>query len=313
MTGNTFCFEWEVAFIVWLQTHAGNFGAQAAKGITILGEEFVFVVIFGILYWCLDKKAAKSIGTTLVIALIVNPMIKNIALRRRPYMDHSEIRCLSPVSRKADIHDIAVQGFSFPSAHSLNSVVIYGSLRSLFQNRFLRALTVILPVLIGISRVVLGVHYPTDVLAGWGLGLLILFLVPYVTKNVKNENLFRLIVFLVSALGIFYCRTNDYFTGLGIMAGLFLAIPVEERYVSFEGSRHAAACVLRVVIGLALELALSFLTKMPFSKEFLESGTLPAYLVRTGRYAVIMFTLFAIYPMLFKYIDRVSGKKDAAA
>lgn len=313
MTGNTFYFNWEVDCMIWLQAHLGTIGTSIAKVFTFFGEELVFVVIFGILYWCLDKKAAKTIGIPLVIALIVNPMIKNIALRRRPYLDHSGIRCLKPVTSKADINDIAAQGYSFPSAHAMNSVIIYGGLYSLVRNRILRALTVILPVLVGLSRVALGVHYPTDVLAGWGLGILILFLAPYVQKNVKNENLFHLIVFLVAATGIFFCHTDDYFAGLGVMAGLFLAIPFEERFVSFEGTDRIAVGVLRVAAGFALEAGLSYLTKMPFSKDFLESGTLSANLVRSARYTVIMFILFAIYPMLFKYIDRVFRKPDAGS
>lgn len=296
---------------VYSITSQAHPNTPAAKVFTFFGEELVFVVIFRVMYWCLDKKAAKRIGIPLVIALIINPMIKNLALRRRPYLDHSGIRCLKPVESRADINDIAAQGYSFPSAHSMNSVVIYGSLYSLIQKKIIRVLTVILPVLIGLSRVALGVHYPTDVLAGWGLGLLILFLVPYVQKNVRNENLFHLILFLAASLGIFFCHTDDYFAGLGVMAGLFLAIPFEERFVSFEETDHIATCILRVAAGFALEVALSFLTKMPFSKEFLESGTLSANLVRSARYTVIMFVLFAIYPLLFKYMDRVTRKPEA--
>lgn len=310
MTGNTFYFHWEVTLMIWLQAHLGTAGAKIAEVITCLGEEVVYILIFGILYFCLNKKAAKDIGKGLVIALVANPMIKNIALRRRPYFDHPQIRCIRPVKKGADLYDIAAQGYSFPSGHAMYSMEIYGSLYFLCKNRALRVLTAVLPVLIGISRVALGVHYPTDVLGGWAIGLLILLLFPVVKEKTGNENLFHLVVFAVSALGIFYCRTNDYFTALGVMGGFYLAIPIEERFVSFEDTDRMAARILRVAGGIAAAAVLSTLTKMPFSGAFLESGTLAACLVRTARYAVLVFVLFAVYPMCFPLIDKVTGKRD---
>jgi undecaprenyl-diphosphatase len=66
-------------------------------------------------------------------------------------------------------------GYSFPSGHTLNSTVTYGLIavaawRSglpLVVRRTLVAVGVALPLLIGLSRVALGVHYPSDVLGGW--------------------------------------------------------------------------------------------------------------------------------------------------
>ncbi len=69
---------------------------------------------------------------------------------------------------------------SFPSAHAMMSVIVYGSIGLLLsarvRDRHLQRLFTVSPlllsVLVGISRVFMGVHYPTDVLAGWALGLL---------------------------------------------------------------------------------------------------------------------------------------------
>ncbi len=75
-------------------------------------------------------------------------------------------------------HDV-VSTMSFPSGHSALSAVIYLTLAALsarlVERRTLRAYIIgvaaLATALIGISRIALGVHYPTDVLAGWTLGL----------------------------------------------------------------------------------------------------------------------------------------------
>jgi undecaprenyl-diphosphatase len=76
-------------------------------------------------------------------------------------------------------HLVTVEGLSFPSGHSMASTVIYltlGALLARFAARrririYVLAISLGLTFLIGITRVCLGVHYPTDVLAGWSAGL----------------------------------------------------------------------------------------------------------------------------------------------
>ena len=77
-------------------------------------------------------------------------------------------------------HLMRVYFSSFPSGHSMMSAVVYGTLGSLLsslvqdQRRlkfYFLAIAAILSILVGLSRVYLGVHYPTDVLAGWSAGL----------------------------------------------------------------------------------------------------------------------------------------------
>ena len=75
-------------------------------------------------------------------------------------------------------HLVEVTSLSFPSGHSLNSAIVYLTLAVLlarsFEERRLRAYTIVVAVLlvltIGFSRVYLGVHFPSDVLAGWSIG-----------------------------------------------------------------------------------------------------------------------------------------------
>ncbi len=311
ITGNTFYLNFEPALMIWLQRYAGTAGTMLAIAATHLGEEAVLVGVLGFVYWCYDKEFGKYVGVNIVTALVCNPMLKNIALRRRPYFDHPQIKCLKPVKSGADIYDITAQGFSFPSGHSMNSVTVYGSLAMYKKTKVLTAIAIIVPLLVGFSRVMLGVHYPTDVFVGWVMGGLILVVMTRLQRMVKRKWILFLVIFLLSALGIFYCRTTDYFTALGIQGGFFLSVLFEEKYVHFEVTRKPLVCVVRVLCGVLAYLILNTLLKLPFSKDFLESVTMASFLVRALRYALVSFLTIGVYPMAFRLEKKLSKPKAA--
>jgi len=306
--GNTFYFGWEVALMEFLQAHMGAFAAQLASFVSMFGEELFTILVLGFLYWVYDKKIGLRFGMNVMMAQLAFPLIKNIALRRRPYMDHEGIRCLKLIDKNADAMDIAAQGYSFPSGHSANSAVTMGTLAAIFRKPVLTVLAVVIPLLVGISRFCLGVHYPTDVLAGWAIGALAIFVTPALEKRFEKKQTFYLIVFLVASVGIFYCRSNDYFSSLGMMLGLLLGSLFEERFVRFRPTRNVPAMILRTIGGITVYFGLNMLLKLPFSDELLASATPAQFAVRFVRYAIILFVEVGVYPLLFGRIIR--EKKD---
>ena len=130
-------------------------------GATILipiGVAFVLAAV-------LSRRArlALIVAVVLIAAALFTELAKDYVTRPRPTMD--------PL--------VTASGYSFPSGHTLNSTVTYGLLalvawRSRLPLAVRRAALVVgmtLPVLVGLSRIALGVHWPTDVLAGWLAGV----------------------------------------------------------------------------------------------------------------------------------------------
>ena len=311
--GNTMFFPWEPSFIMALQSVMGPALTWLMSLITNFGEELILIIVMGFIYWCYDKELGKRAGTNIVLCVVLNPLLKNVVMRRRPYMDHPGIRCLKATDSTADIYDVAAQGYSFPSGHAMNSTTIYGSIaRYEKSGKALQIGACVLTFVVGLSRVMLGVHYPTDVLVGWAVGLMIIFLVPWLQKKIRNRWLFHLLLVLLSCSGIFYCHTNDYYSALGLMIGFFLAIPFEERFVRFKsvdlnGAKSILWCFLRILGGGLIYYVLNTVLKLPFSKSFLESQTAGAFLVRTIRYSIVTFIAIGVYPMIFKYVEKVKS------
>ncbi len=109
------------------------------------------------------RHLALRLGIGMAAAEALSELVKWVLSRARPGF----------------LHQVSVSGSSFPSGHSLNSVVVWCLLALVIasvgarRKRWAGALLV-LPLLVGWSRVYLGVHWPSDVLGGWGLGLLLL-------------------------------------------------------------------------------------------------------------------------------------------
>ncbi len=315
MAGAIFYYDWEMRLMEWLQAHIGSesFGFWLISNLSAFGEELLMVAIMGFLYWGLSKEFGKYLGLNVLMANVWNPMIKNIFLRLRPYFVKGyDVKILRLVDSSADPFDVAAQGYSFPSGHSSNAVVAYGSLAAHEKkNRLFWILAIALPLLVGFSRVFVGAHYPTDVLCGWLLGLIVVLLVPWLRKKIKNRWLFYAVLLLTTVPGFFYCTSNDYFSSFGMLIGFMLAEPFEERFVKFENTRNILRCILRTVGGAAVYFGLNKVLKMPFPEELLKSGDLTAHLIRTARYAITIFAAVGVYPMLFKYTGKLWTKKEA--
>ena len=307
--GVTFFFDWEVSLMEWLQSNMGSFGVAVASFCSLFGDSLFTVLIIGFLYWCWDKRKAVRVGIDVMMSVVIYPLVKNAVLRRRPYFDHPGIKCLKPVIADADIYDITAQGFSFPSGHSSSVVASFGGTAYAFRKKWLTAVAVAGILLCGISRFCVGVHYPTDVLCGWMIGIIIVLLMPVVENAFKRRWLLYLVLFALMLPGWFYCDTDDYFTGVGMYIGFACGDLFERRYVNFENTRRIPFLILRLVAGCGLFFALNTLLKLPFSGDFLDSGTFASHLVRLARYAVGLFVLIGLYPLVFRHFEGLFPQK----
>lgn len=294
--GNVFFFDWEVRLIEAFQSVSGNFLTSAAVFFTMLGEEYLIIVVLGLIYWCVDKELGRKVALALSGTMILGTLIKGLTLRRRPYMDNAKVKCIRAAYPENDIMSPVAQGFSTPSLHASMSVAVYGTLAYRIKKLLFIIMGVILPLFIGLSRVYLGVHYPTDVMLGWVLGIIVVFVIGAAEKRFGYKIAFTGILVIGSA-GFFYCRDIEFWSSWGLTLGFLLGFIYEEKRVGFEPAKRWWSYILRPALGVVFFALVSAVLKIPakaISTEWL------SLIYRLIRYAVSTFIIIGLYPHLFK-------------
>ena len=301
--------EWEVGLIEWTQKSLGSLNDAIGKVLSFIGGEIGMMLALLIILFCWKKEVGKRLALIITAVNTWLPMIKAVVMRPRPYMDYPDrVKGVADVGNKAPLDDVAAHGYSFPSIHSASTMALFIPLAAEVKKKWMWIAAVVITFLVGISRAVAGMHYPTDIMAGWVLGLAGAGICLLLEKKVKNEWI-RHLILLVSALpGLFFVRTEDYFTSLGLLIGLIAAIHYEERFVNYRDTRNILAMILRVAGAFAIYYVMNTLLKLPFSKDYLSGGTLGALLIRAARYGVIIFTIFGIYPKAFPLFEKIGVK-----
>ena len=314
--GNTFAWAFENALIRFLQSALSETALTVIALFSVFGEQVLAVAVIGFFYWGMNKELGRALALNVLAAAVWGPMIKNAAVRMRPYFSDPKIAILRPNDPSADPYDITAQGYSFPSGHSATAAALYGSLAREWKQtgrvkKILVTLAFLLPFLVGLSRVAVGAHYPTDVAAGWLLGTAALFIVPLLRRAIKNPAVFAGVLFLTALPGFFYCTSSDYYSAFGTLTGFLAGMLFEARFVRFESTRSPLIAILRLAGGAAVYFALNALLKLPFSAAFLAEASFWPRFVRAVRYAVILFAEMGLYPMLFKLETCLPRKKAA--
>lgn len=137
---------------------------------------FLILATVLIMAFSKNRKNALYIGLNVLLCFLLNQTFKMIFARNRP----------------VDINLIVENGFSFPSGHSMVSLAFYGFFIYIIVHKKMKrrkkiiycSLLALLTLLIGISRIYLGVHYASDVLAGFALSMayLIIYIILFYKK-----------------------------------------------------------------------------------------------------------------------------------
>jgi membrane-associated phospholipid phosphatase len=292
---------WGLDVVRGAQSLASPALTAAMKGFSLLGTEICYLVLLPLVYWCVDKRRGLRLGVLVFFSTAVNLRLKLVFAQPRPYD-------LDPGVGMALEHT-----YGLPSNHAQTSAVLWGSAASIFRPRWGLALAIVLPFLVGLSRIYLGVHFPTDVLAGWAIGAAIVLLDRLLGDRIERfvsglRETIALALVTAAALGMNLLYMSD--TSLsGAFFGLAGAAVYARKGAPFsvEGSLRKRA--LRYLFGMATVAIVYALPKLLLAG--VEAGGPP--LLRFLRYALLGSWVSAGAPWLFMKLGLAGSEPYSAS
>jgi len=184
-------FQWGLNFIIMIQQIDTPLLDSFFRAITSLGDELFYLLLFSFLLWCVDFYLGIRVGIIFLLSVYVNTGVKEIFQQPRPFDILPEIQ------------KVHASGYGFPSGHAQSSLVVWGSIAYWKKQPWIRNLSVLLILLIGFSRIYLGVHFPTDILGGWLIGGLILGLSYFIFLKIKLDFIQENMIFKIIGITLF--------------------------------------------------------------------------------------------------------------
>lgn len=271
----------ELEILRHIQSIANPFFDFLFQLITICGEQIVLISIISIIYWALDKKFGEYIAYSVLTSVLLNNAIKDIFKMKRPIGEEG-IRTL---------REQTATGYSFPSGHTQSASSFYGSMAIYLKNRVMYIIATVMIILIGFSRLYLGVHYPKDVIVGGILGVLTSLICYKLYNRVENKMLLYVVTFAIFIPALTFAHSADFIKGMGTYLGFIIGIYIEKRYVNFSTEGNTGNKIIRVLLGIVILLVLQLGLKV-----ILPSGKIFSFI----RYALISLIGIGVYPMIFK-------------
>jgi membrane-associated phospholipid phosphatase len=150
----------EILWILFIQG-IGEWLSEPMQLLSLLGQEDFYMLVMPILYWSLDATLGLRVAMMLLLSNGVNTIFKTAFHTPRPYWVDPQVKIYSVET-----------SFGMPSGHAQHAASIWGLIAASLRGTWVRVALILLILFIGLSRLYLGVHFFRDVLLGWFIGWL---------------------------------------------------------------------------------------------------------------------------------------------
>ena len=269
-----------------------------------------------ILYWCVDSMLGIQVAVLLMLTTNLNAAIKLAFHGPRPYWYSPKVASLATET-----------SFGVPSGHAQTAAVIWGLLAAFLRKWWGWLVAILLIFLIGLSRLYLGVHFPQDVLLGWLIGGLLLWLalrfwnplLAWAKKlgvgwQVLTAFLASLVVFLLPVIPFIWLKASNWqppqdwamfatqalaLADVATVAGTFFGLLLGLVWLTRQGGFQTSGLWWKLVLRYLLGIAGVFIIRYGLKFIFPAGENALAYFFGYLRYTVIGFWVTGGAPSIF--------------
>ena len=271
----------------------------AMSAVTQLGGEVIFIVAAVVVFWCVSKWEGYYLMTIAFCGTVLNQFLKLICRVPRPWVRDPNFTIVESARAEAT-------GYSFPSGHTQNAIGLFGGMARWGGRRWVRLGLTALALVIAFSRMYLGVHTPADVGVSLVLAAaLVLGLYPLMRRAQEKPRYMGYGFSADTDAENLASGIGNAWKMLGAVAGMTLAWLLDRRYIHFETQAVWWVQVIKVVVGMALLLAIKSGLKAPLLALLGHEG-----LAGGVRYFLLVLVAGAVWPLAFRPMSKWGkGKK----
>lgn len=314
----------DIEYLLVLQGLRESLGSVVENffvSLTVIGDGPALMAFAMIVYWCVDKHAGQLALMSFTMANFFGQLLKNILCVYRPWIRDSRI-----VPAEGALE--GATGYSFPSGHTMGTTTVNGSIACSFWHRW-RWISVVLffvIVIVLFSRNYLGVHTPQDVLVGFLIALLAIFLCNKFLAWIDDYPEYEVHVVVIALVLCVACllitglkpyevaydangqplidvvtMQKGSFEGAGILAGWALGWFLERRMVDFDTDSYFLSLRDRGIRGL---IGVGFVGVTYVATDVAFKAIMPYVWAKFFALFLVMFVAMFVAPLVFTAIER---------
>ena len=285
--------------------------------VTHLGEEIFFLAFAIMFFWCVNKREGYFILVTGLVGTVINQIMKLWFKIPRPWVKDPNFTIVESAYEEAT-------GYSFPSGHTQNVAGTFGAIARWHSGKAIRVASLVIIVLVALSRMYLGVHTPVDVVVSLVFASALVFLLYPMFKTEERFHRFMPYIigisFAFSLIFAIYCAVispdgldlynyesakKNAATIIGSILGLCVVYPLDRFKIKFETKANWYSQIIKLALGIGVVMLAKEGLRAPiewFVGLFTDSFI---YIARAIRYFIVVLFAGALWPLTFKYFSNL--------
>jgi membrane-associated phospholipid phosphatase len=234
----------QIEIIKFIQSMISPFWDVVFQLVTITGEEPFYILVAAIIFWCVNKKFGYKLGFALLTSTIINTALKDAMNVQRPIG--------TPGIRSLRVETAG--GQSFPSGHTQGATTLWISSIIQVRKKWMYITGSLAILLVGCSRLYLGVHWPIDIIGGIVIGIAWVFISNYIFDYAEatQKTWILMIIVVPMLIGMIFFREKTYYTISGTVCAFFVGYMLESKYVKYDVRATKLKQLLKLVFGLSI-------------------------------------------------------------